>query len=74
MDFIGQKRKYMSSESHLDAIVNTVSASTWKNKERMIITITDELISPSENIKSQSQTIHAANQKDVSLHTIFLEN
>ena len=74
MDFIGQKRKYMSSESHLDAIVNTVSASTWKNKERMIITITDELISPSENIKSQSQAIHAANQKDVSLHTIFLEN
>ena len=61
MDFIGQKRKYMSSESHLDAIVHTVSASTWKNKERMIITIT-ELISPSENIKSQSQAIHAANR------------
>lgn len=74
MDFIGRKRKYMSSESHLDAIVHTVSASTWINKKRMIITITDELISPSENIKTQSQAIHAANNKDISLHTIFLQN
>ena len=74
MDFIGRKRKYMSSESHLDAIVNTVSSSTWINKKRMIITITDELISPPENLKTQSQAIHAANNKDISLHTIFLQN
>lgn len=74
MDFIGRKRKYMSSESHLDAIVNTVSASTWVNNKRMIITITDELIAVNENKKTQSQAIHAANNKGVSLHTIFLHN
>ena len=74
LDFISRKRKYMNSESHLDAIVKTVSSSSWINNKRMIITITDEMIAPSENMKTQAQAIHSANKENVSPHTIFLEN
>ena len=73
MDFIGQKRKYRSSESHYDAIVNTVQMSSWENDKRMIITITDEYIAPAENKNSEKEAIQAANSKNVALHTILLE-
>ncbi len=74
MEFIGQKRKYRSSESHYDAIVKAVQTSSWENDKRMIIIITDEYIAPSENKNSENDAIQVANSKNVSLHTIFLEN
>ncbi len=73
IDFIGQKRKYRSSESHYDAIIKTVQMSSWENDKRMIITITDEYIAPSENKNSEKQAIKEANSKNVALHTILLE-
>ena len=73
MDFIGQKRKYRSSESHYDAIVKAVQMSSWENDKRMIITITDEYIAPAENKNSEKEAIQAANSKNVALHTILLE-
>ena len=73
MDFIGQKRKYRSSESHYDAIVKTVKTSSWENDKRMIITITDEYIAPAENKNSEKEAIQVANSKNVELHTILLE-
>ena len=73
MEFIGQKRKYRSSESHYDAIVKAVQMSSWENDKRMIITITDEYIAPSENKNTDKEAIQEANSKNVALHTILLE-
>jgi len=73
-DFINTKRKYINSESHYDAIVNSVDQSSWKHNKRMIITITDEFIAPDENTHSSNFTIQTANSKNVELHTIMLMN
>lgn len=72
IDFIGQKRGYHSSESHYDAIVKTVHSSSWKNNNRMIITITDEYIAPVENKHSAEEAIGAAASENVELHTILI--
>ena len=72
IDFIGQKRGYHSSESHYDAIVKTVHSSSWKNNNRMIITITDEYIAPVENKHSAEEAIGAAESENVELHTILI--
>jgi hypothetical protein len=73
-DFITTKRKYMNSESHYDAIVNSVHQSSWRHNKRMIITITDEFIAPAENTNSSNHTIQVSNSKNVELHTIMLMN
>lgn len=72
IDFIGKKRGYHSSESHYDAIVKTVHSSSWKNNNRMIITITDEYIAPVENQNSAADAIGAAASENVELHTILI--
>ena len=72
IDFIGKKRGYHSSESHYDAIVKTVHSSSWKNNNRMIITITDEYIAPVENKNSAADAIGAAAAENVELHTILI--
>ncbi len=73
-DFISTKRKYMSSESHYDAIVQGVDQSSWKHNKRMIITITDEFIEPRENKHTAGSAIQSANDNNVELHTIMLMN
>ena len=47
--------------------------SSWENDKRMIITITDEYIAPSENKNTDKEAIQEANSKNVALHTILLE-
>jgi len=73
MDFITKKRKYFSSESHYDALLRAIKSNTWKNRKRMVITITDEFIESGENFNSETTVVAAANAKDVELYTIMLK-
>ena len=73
IDLITQKRKYFSSESHYDALLRAIKSNTWKNRKRMVITITDEFIESGENFNSESTVVAAAKAKDIELHTIMLK-
>jgi uncharacterized protein with von Willebrand factor type A (vWA) domain len=72
LDLITEKRKYYSSESHYDGVLNAMNANTWKNRKRMVITITDEFIESGENYNSESTIVSVANAKNIELHTIKL--
>ena len=72
LDLITEKRKYYSSESHYDALLKAMNANTWKNRKRMVITITDEFIESGENYTSESTIVSVANAKSIELHTIKL--
>tara|TARA_Y100000991_G_scaffold13424_2_gene9222 strand:- start:942 stop:1943 length:1002 start_codon:yes stop_codon:yes gene_type:complete len=72
LDLITKKRKYYSSESHYDALLKAMNANTWKNRKRMVITITDEFIESGENYNSESTIVSVANAKNIELHTIKL--
>ena len=72
LDLITKKRKYYSSESHYDAVLNAMNSNTWKNRKRMVITITDEFIESGENYNSESTIVSVANAKNIELHTIKL--
>jgi len=72
LDLITKKRKYYSSESHYDAVLKAMKANTWKNRKRMVITITDEFIESGENYNSESTVVSVANAKNIELHTIKL--
>ena len=74
LDFIAEKRQYNSSESHYDALLKVMDANSWKNRKRMVITITDEFIESGENYNSESTIVSAANAKNIELHTIMLNN
>ena len=39
LDLITKKRKYFSSESHYDAVLNAMNSNTWKNRKRMVINL-----------------------------------
>ena len=73
IDLITQKRKYFSSESHYDALLRAIKSNTWKNRKRMVITITDEFIESGENFNSESTVVAAAKAKDIELYTIMLK-
>ncbi len=72
LDLITKKRKYYSSESHYDALLKAMNANTWRNRKRMVITITDEFIESGENYTSESTIVTVANAKKIELHTIKL--
>jgi hypothetical protein len=72
LDLITKKRKYMSSESHYDALLKAINSNTWRNRKRMIITLTDEFIESGENFNTESTVVSAANSKNIELHTIML--
>jgi uncharacterized protein with von Willebrand factor type A (vWA) domain len=72
LDLITKKRKYASSESHYDAVLNAMKSNTWKNRKRMVITITDEFIESGENYNSESTIVSVANAKNIELYTIKL--
>ena len=72
LDLITSPRKYMSSESHYDAMLKAIHSNTWKNRKRMIITLTDEYVESGENFNPSSAVISAANANNIELHTIML--
>ena len=72
LDLITENRKYYSSESHYDALLRAMKANTWRNRKRMIITITDEFIESGENYNSERTIVSVANAKNIELHTIKL--
>ena len=72
LELISEKRHYFSSESHYDAVLNAMNSNTWKNRKRMVITITDEFIESGENYNSESTIVSVAKAKNIELHTIKL--
>ena len=72
LDLITKKRKYFSSESHYDAVLNAMNSNTWKNRKRMVINITDEFIESGENYNSESTVVSVANAMNIELYTIKL--
>ena len=72
LDLITKQRKYFSSESHYDAVLNAMNSNTWKNRKRMVITVTDEFIESGENYNSESTVVSVANAKNIELYTIKL--
>jgi len=74
LELISEKRKYFSSESHYDAVLNAMNSNTWKNRKRMVITITDEFIESGENYHPESTVVSVANAKNIELYTIKLFN
>ena len=72
LDLITSPRKYMSSESHYDAMLKAIHSNTWKNRKRMIITLNDEYVESGENFNPSSAVISAANANNIELHTIML--
>lgn len=72
LELISEKRKYYSSESHYDAVLKAMKANTWKNRKRMVITITDEFIESGENYHPESTIVSYAIAKNIELHTIKL--
>lgn len=72
LDLITASRKYMSSESHYDAMLKAIHSNTWENRKRMIITLTDEFVESGENFNPSSAVISAANAKNIEIHTIML--
>jgi len=72
LDLITSPRKYMSSESHYDAMLKAIHSNTWENRKRMIITLTDEFVESGENFNPSSAVISAANAKNIEIHTIML--
>ena len=72
LDLITSPRKYMSSESHYDAMLKAIHSNSWKNRKRMIITLTDEYVESGENFNPSSAVISAANANNIELHTIML--
>ena len=72
LELISEKRKYYSSESHYDAVLKAMKANTWKNRKRMVITITDEFIESGENYHPESTIVSYAIAKNIELHTVKL--
>lgn len=72
LNLITSPRKYMSSESHYDAMLKAIHSNTWKNRKRMIITLNDEYVESGENFNPSSAVISAANANNIELHTIML--
>lgn len=72
LDLITEKRTYFSGESHYDALLRAMNSNTWKNRKRMVITITDEFIESGENYISESIIVSVAKAKNIELHTIKL--
>tara|TARA_B100001287_G_C22683178_1_gene531688 strand:- start:1098 stop:2093 length:996 start_codon:yes stop_codon:yes gene_type:complete len=74
LDLITENRKYNSSESHYDALLKAMNANSWKNKKRMVITITDEFIESGENYNSERTIVSVANSRNIELYTIKLND